>query len=144
MEPTMIAMSHVRVDNTHPDGRELGGTRPPPGSRCTPSDAPTRTRVLIANDQPIVRHGLRALFENEPDIKVVGEAENCSLTLKLARLLRPDVVIVDMHLPQMDAISATRSIRAELPDTQVVVMAGVAGDVAAIESIRAGAVAYLL
>jgi two-component system, NarL family, response regulator LiaR len=103
----------------------------------------SRTRVLIANQQPIVRHGLRALLADEPDIDVVGEAESGSEAVRLARQLRPDVVVIDLLLPELNGISATRMIRAELPHTEVVVMTGVNEDASAIESIRAGAIAYL-
>jgi DNA-binding NarL/FixJ family response regulator len=103
-----------------------------------------RTRVVIANHQPIVRHGVRALLAGEPDIEIIGEAENGREAVQLARRFRPDVVLIDLMMPEVDGIAATRMIRAELPDTQVVVMAGVDEDTSAIESIRAGASAYLL
>lgn len=102
-----------------------------------------RTRVLIANQQPIVRHGLRALLADEPDVEVVAETENGTEAVRLARQLRPDVVVIDLLLPDLDGISATRMIRAELPRTEVVVMTGVHEDTSAIEAIRAGAIAYL-
>lgn len=114
------------------------------GVRFQPMDAWVRTRVVIANHQPIVRHGVRALLAAEPDIEIIGEAENGHEAVQLARRFRPDVVLIDLLMPEVDGIAATRMIRAELPDTQVVVMAGVDEDTSAIESIRAGASAYLL
>ncbi len=102
-----------------------------------------KTRVLIANQQPIVRHGLRALLADEPDIDVVAETESGGEAVRQARQLRPDVVVIDLLLPDLDGISATRMIRAELPHTEVIVMTGVNEDASAIESIRAGAIAYL-
>ena len=101
-------------------------------------------RVLIANHQPIVRHGLRALIATEPDLQVVGETDDGGEAVRLARQLRPDVVLIDLSIPTVDGISATRMIRAERRDTQVVVMTGVDEDTSAIEAIRAGAAAYLL
>jgi DNA-binding NarL/FixJ family response regulator len=101
-------------------------------------------RVLIATHQPIVRRGLRDVIASESDLQVVGEADEGLEAVRLARQLRPDVVLIDLSIPSMDAISATRMIRAELRDTQVVVMTGVDTDTAAIEAIRAGAAAYLL
>jgi len=98
-------------------------------------------RVLIANQQPIVRHGLRALLANEPDLEVVREADNGRAAVQLAHELRPDVVVIDL-LTTLDRISATRMIRAELPETQVIVMAGLNEGSSAIESIRAGAAGY--
>ena len=109
----------------------------------TASDRET-VRVLIANHQPIVRHGLRALIASEPDLQVIGEAEDGGEAVRLARRLRPNVVLIDLSIPTVDGISATRMIRAELRDTQVIVMTGVHEDASAIEAIRAGAAAYLL
>jgi two-component system, NarL family, response regulator LiaR len=101
-------------------------------------------RVLIANQQPIVRHGLRALIGSEPDVQVVGEADDGGVAVRMARQLRPDVVLIDQSIPTVDGISATRMIRAELRDTHVVVMTGVNADLSAVEAIRAGAAAYVL
>jgi NarL family two-component system response regulator LiaR len=101
-------------------------------------------RVLIANEQPIVSHGLRALIANEPNLQVVGETNDGREAVRLARQLRPDVVLIDLSIRTMDGISATRMIRAELRDTQVIVMTGVNEDASAVEAIRAGAVAYFL
>ena len=101
------------------------------------------TRVLIASSQPIVRHGLRALFADEADIDLIAETERGGDAVRLARQLRPDVVALDLLLPEVDGITATRMIRAELPNTHVVVMTGIDEDAPAIEAIRAGASAYL-
>jgi DNA-binding NarL/FixJ family response regulator len=99
--------------------------------------------VLIANQQPIVRHGVRALLASEPDIEVVAETDSSPEAVRLARRLRPDVVLVDLLLPGPGGIWVTRMVRADLPETQVIVMAGVNEDAATIEVITAGAVAYL-
>src|SRR4051812_42701865 len=64
-----------------------------------------RTRVLIASDQPIVRYGLRALFADETDIDLVAEAENGHEAVRLARQLRPDVVAIDVFIPELDGIT---------------------------------------
>ena len=101
-------------------------------------------RVLIASQQPIVRYGLWDVIASEPDLQVVGETDDGREAVHLARQLRPDVVLIDLSMPSVDGISATRVIRSELHDTQVVVMTGVDADSAAIEAIRAGAAAYLL
>ncbi|HZO28656.1 MAG TPA: response regulator transcription factor [Chloroflexota bacterium] len=101
-------------------------------------------RVLIANHQPIVRYGLWDVIASEPDLQVIGEADDGGEAVRMARQLRPDVVLIDLSITTVDGISATRMIRAELPDTQVVVMTGVEADASAIEALRAGAAAYLL
>jgi two-component system, NarL family, response regulator LiaR len=113
-------------------------------SRDRPATDRMALRVLIANHQPIVRHGLRALIEREPDLHVISETDDGSEAVRLARHLRPDVVLIDLSIPTVDGISATRMIRAQLPDTQVVVTSGFDEDASAIEAIRAGAAAYLL
>jgi DNA-binding NarL/FixJ family response regulator len=107
-----------------------------PGGRAT-------VRVLIASHQPIVRHGLRGLLAAEPEIEIVGESGNGGDALRLARRLRPDLVLIDMGIQSLDAIAVTRTIRSELRDTQVIVISGGNDDVSAVASVRAGATAYL-
>ncbi len=113
----------------------ISSTRPP-GGRAT-------VRVLIASHQPIVRHGLRGLLVAEPEIEIVGEADDGRDALVLARRLRPDLVLIDLGIQTLDAIAVTRTVRTELRDTQVIVISGGNDDVSAVESVRAGATAYL-
>jgi two-component system, NarL family, response regulator LiaR len=113
-------------------------------SRANTASSRVTLRVLIANHQPIVRHGLRALIAHHPDLQAIGETDDGGEAVRLARRLRPDVVLIDLLIPTVDGISATRIIRSELRDTQVIVMTGVNEDASAIEAIRAGAAAYLL
>jgi DNA-binding NarL/FixJ family response regulator len=113
-------------------------------SRAHRASGRVALRVLIANHQPIVRHGLRVLIADEPDLEVTGETDDGGEAVRMARQLRPDVLLIDLSLPTLDGISATRKIRAELPNTQVVVTSGIDEDASAIEAIRAGASAYLL
>src|SRR4051812_18814894 len=89
--------------------------------QADPASGRVALRVLIANCQPIVRHGLRALIVREPDLHVVGETDDGGEAVILARQLRPDVVLIDLTIPTVDGISATRMIRTDLVDTQVVV-----------------------
>jgi NarL family two-component system response regulator LiaR len=84
------------------------------------------------------------MIASEPDLQVIGEADDGGTAVRMARQLRPDVVLIDLSIPTVDGISATRMIRADLRDTKVVVTSGVDEDTAAIEAIRAGAAAYLL
>jgi two-component system, NarL family, response regulator LiaR len=102
-----------------------------------------RTRVLITSPQPIVRHGLRALLSDVADFDVIAEADSGSDAVMLARQRRPDVVVIDLLLPDLDGITVTRMIRTAVPCSHVVVMTGVDEDAPAIGAIRAGASAYL-
>jgi NarL family two-component system response regulator LiaR len=79
----------------------------------------------------------------EHEIEVAGEVEDGHDAVRLARRLRPDLVLIDMGIQTVDAIAVTRTIRAELPETQVIVISGGNDDVSAVESVRAGATAYL-
>ena len=77
-------------------------------------------KVLIADDQALVRTGFRKILESEPDLEVVGEAGDGPAALHLARALRPDVVLLDLLLPGMDGIQTTRILRAAVPASRVV------------------------
>ena len=139
-----MSTAYAPVMRTESDSRWSADARLEPVSRSRPLSSPATLRVLIANHQPIVCHGLRTLIANEPDLQVIGEADDGAEAVRLARQLRPDVVLIDLAVPVVDGITATRMIRAELRDTQVIVMTGAHEDVSAIEAIRAGAVGYLL
>jgi two-component system, NarL family, response regulator LiaR len=135
----------IRSSGTHRFRHTTGGDHRS-GARLPAHAASSRVtvRVLIANHQPIVRHGLWDVIASEPDLQLVGETDDGREAVRLARQLRPDVVLIDLSIPTVDGISATRIIRAELPNTQVIVMTGVDADTSALEAIRAGAAAYLL
>src|ERR687886_989667 len=79
-------------------------------------------RLLLADDHDLVREGIRAVLEGEPDLRVVGEAANGRETLELCRELKPDLVLMDVRMPEMDGLAATRAIKAELPQTSVLVV----------------------
>jgi NarL family two-component system response regulator LiaR len=140
----MASMTADPETRTGADPRGSADTRPELVSRARPASSRVTLRVLIANHQPIVRHGLRVLIVDEPDLQVVGAADDGGVAVRMARQLRPDVVLVDLLMPTVDGISDTRLIRAELPDTQVIVTSGVDEQAAGFEAIRAGAAAYLL
>ncbi len=80
----------------------------------------------------------------DAEIEIVGEAANGAEALRLARDLRPDVVLMDLVMPVMDGLSATRAIRAELPDTEVLALTSVLKDASVVGAVRAGAIGYLL
>ena len=101
-------------------------------------------RVLIVDDHSIVREGLRMFLVRDPDLEVVGEAADGAEALEQARQLRPDVVIMDLLMPIMDGIAATRAIRRELPETEVLALTSVLESASVVEAIRAGAIGYLL
>ncbi len=101
-------------------------------------------RVLIVDDHSVVREGLRMFLVRDLDLEVVGEAADGAEALEQARQLRPDVVVMDLLMPVMDGIAATRSIRRELPEAEVLALTSVLESVSVVEAIRAGAIGYLL
>jgi two-component system, NarL family, response regulator NreC len=101
-------------------------------------------KVLIADDHQIVREGLRSLLEQEPGINLVGEAENGRQTLRLARELTPDVIIMDVAMPDLNGIEATRQIVAEFPTIKVIALSMHDDRRFVLNMIKAGAQGYLL
>jgi DNA-binding NarL/FixJ family response regulator len=103
-----------------------------------------RITVLLAEDHTVVREGLRTLLEAEGDIKVVGEAETGRQAVKLAKKLRPAVVVMDIAMPLLNGLEATRQIRKAVPATKVLILSAHSDD-AYIEKVTAlGAMGYLL
>jgi two-component system, NarL family, response regulator LiaR len=103
-----------------------------------------RIRVLITDDHKVVRRGLRGFLELDPALQVVGEAGNGEEAVAMARHLGPDVVLMDLLMPLMDGIEATREIRREMPDVEVVALTSVLEDASVTGAIKAGAIGYLL
>ena len=101
-------------------------------------------RIVIAEDQAIVRRGSALLLSMEPDMEVVGQARNGVEAIELAQLLRPDVVLMDLHMPVKGGVAATREITRALPGTQILVLTTLDDDETVFEAVRAGAHAYLL
>lgn len=104
----------------------------------------TRTRVLLADDEAIVRDGLRAIVELEADMEVVGEAANGGEAVDLARTLSPDVALVDIRMPHVDGLEATRRILALPQPPRVVVLTTFDRNEYVYEAMRAGASGFLL
>jgi NarL family two-component system response regulator LiaR len=101
-------------------------------------------RVLIADDHAILRKGIRALLSTEPDIEVVGEAGDGAEALEQADALQPDVILMDLVMPRMDGIEATRQVTASQQDVRVLVLTSFAADDKVFPAIKAGALGYIL
>lgn len=101
--------------------------------------------VLLVDDEPLVRAGLRAVLEAQPDIKVVGEAADGAAVIPLVHKLRPDVVAMDVRMPLMDGIEATRVVLRTVPDPpKILVVTTFENDEYVYEALRAGADGFLL
>lgn len=102
-----------------------------------------KVRVLIADDQTLFREGIKDLLENEKIIEVVGEAADGQEAVRLARKLKPDVILMDIKLPHLDGVAATKLIRAECPKTNVIMLSSYEDEAHVMEAIQAGANGYL-
>jgi DNA-binding NarL/FixJ family response regulator len=103
-----------------------------------------KIRVLLADDHTIVRQGLRVLLEAEPDIVVIGEAETGRQAVQLARKLRPDVIVMDIAMPTLNGLEATRQITKEVPNVRLLVLSSYNDDEYVHQVTEAGATGYLL
>jgi DNA-binding NarL/FixJ family response regulator len=103
-----------------------------------------KIRVLLADDHTVVRQGLRVLLEAEPDITVVGEAETGRQAVQLARKLAPDVIVMDIAMPNLNGLEATRQITREVPNARLLVLSSYNDDEYVHQVTEAGASGYLL
>jgi len=101
-------------------------------------------KIILADDHRIIREGLRALLDKEPDMEVIAEAEDGRTTVRLAREFKPDVVIMDITMPTLNGIEATRQIVSELPETKVIALSMHSDRKFVREMLGAGASGYLL
>lgn len=125
------------VGQTAPSGRAAAD----PGSRQ--AGAP-RIRVLLAEDQALIRRGLRTLLEAEPDIQVVDEAVDGEEAITKAKALDPDIVLMDIRMPVRDGIEATRLVKEQHPRAEVIILSAYEDDELVFEAIQAGATGYVL
>jgi DNA-binding NarL/FixJ family response regulator len=101
-------------------------------------------KILLVDDQPLFREGLRTLLSVYPDFEVVGEAGNGQEAISLARSLLPTVALMDLQMPLLDGVEATRRLQEEQPDCRVIVLTTFDDDEMVFDGLRAGAVGYLL
>src|SRR5215471_15063239 len=101
-------------------------------------------RILLADDQSLFREALRMLISAQPDLEVVGEAANGEEVIRLADSLRPNVVLMDLQMPVINGVAATRRLHSEQPDCRVIALTTFDSDEYVFDCLRAGAVGYLL
>jgi DNA-binding NarL/FixJ family response regulator len=112
--------------------------------RAAASASPDVIRVVICDDHALFRRGLRTVLEAEADLAVVGEAEDGEESIRVAEALRPDVVLMDVRMPRLNGIEATRAISEVLPDTRVLMLTVSEDGDDLFDAVRAGAAGYLL
>ncbi len=114
----------------------LSETRP--GSQAEPA------RLIVADDHELLRTGIQRMLDREPDLEVVGEAANGREALELCRRLRPDLVLMDVRMPEMDGLAATRAIKEEQPSVSVLILTTFENPDYLFEALKAGAAGYIL
>jgi len=107
-------------------------------------EAARQARLLIADDHKLIRESTRYMVEGEKDLEVVGEAVNGQHALELCRQLRPDLVLMDARMPEMDGLTATRVIKEEIPAIRVLVVTAYESEDYRREAASAGATGYIL
>ena len=106
--------------------------------------APSLIRILTVDDHPLLRKGIAALVNAEPDLKLVAEASNGKEALDAFRSHQPDVTLMDLQMPEVDGLDAIESIRTEFPDARIIVLTTYSGDTQVLRALKAGARAYIL
>lgn len=101
-------------------------------------------RILTVDDHPLLREGIAAVIEGQPELALIGEASSGEEAIEKHRALRPDLTLMDLQMPGMGGLAAIGAIRAEFPDARILVLTTYRGDVQALRAFRAGAQGYLL
>ncbi len=101
-------------------------------------------RILAVDDHPLFREGIAAILEGQPDMSLVGEASNGREAIQQFRAHHPDLILMDLQMPEMNGLDATIAIRGEDPEARIIVLTTYMGDVQVMRALRAGARAYLL
>lgn len=100
--------------------------------------------ILVVDDHPVMRDGLRAVIEQEPDMEVVGEAADGREAIEQFQRLLPDVMLIDLQMPDVDGLQAITTIRSEFPDATIIVLTTFPGDARVVRAFTLGATSYLL
>jgi DNA-binding NarL/FixJ family response regulator len=103
-----------------------------------------RIRILIADDHPMLREGVRAVVETQADLAIAAEAETGEAAIEMFERHRPDIVLMDLQMPGMGGVAAIEALRVSYPNARIIVLTTYAGDVQAMQALRAGAAGYLL
>lgn len=103
-----------------------------------------KTRILIVDDHALFRDGLKMLINHEPDLEVAGEAENGQKAVHLSRELKPDIILMDVKMPVMDGVEATRRIMAEMPGMKILALSMYSSDGFLSRMMNAGALGYFM
>jgi DNA-binding NarL/FixJ family response regulator len=106
--------------------------------------SPPPARIIVADDHDLVREAMRSLLDREPDLQVIDEAKDWQETIELTRLQHPDLVLMDVGMPKVDALTATQTIKEEFPTTKVLIMSTYEHPLWITEAVRAGADGYIL
>lgn len=101
-------------------------------------------RILLVDDQKLIRQGLKALLELDPEIDIIGSANDGQTAIEQVRILNPDITLIDIRMPGMDGVTATRIISERFPETKVIVLSGYDDEEYLAEALRSGAKGYLL
>src|SRR2546422_639623 len=146
-------MTRERGGGPTPDRYVSGGVNPW-GRTCLTLELPlavpfererrVKTTIVLADDHPIVRQGLRSVLEAEPDFRVIGEAGDGLETMQLVERLRPQVLVLDLLMPGLSGLEVARQVRQRAPETRVIVLSMHANEAYVLEALRHGAAAYVL